>query len=104
MLFSWELQNGTQDFHFSIVLVTEYSYYVKSIATYAPTFFWYIISVLVRVFHEKIAFKVVFCHARLILLEGTAYLNTLVRNNRNLFRGSDYLLTLKFEIPLVAYF
>ena len=34
---------------FSIVLGAVYSSYVKSIATYAPTFFWYIISVLAGV-------------------------------------------------------
>ena len=34
---------------FSIVLVAEYLSYVKSIATYAPTFFGYIISVLASV-------------------------------------------------------
>ena len=36
-------------FIFSIVLGAEYLSYVKSIATYAPTFFGYIISVLASV-------------------------------------------------------
>ena len=37
-------------FIFSIVLGAEYLSYLKSIATYAPTFFGYIISVLASVF------------------------------------------------------
>ena len=37
-------------FIFSIVLGAEYLSYVKSIATYAPTFFGYIISVLASVY------------------------------------------------------
>ena len=36
-------------FNFSIVLGAKYLSYVKSIATYAPTFFGYIISVLASV-------------------------------------------------------
>ena len=35
VLFSWRLQIGSQDFDFSLVLGAEYSFYVKSIATYA---------------------------------------------------------------------
>ena len=38
VLFSWWLQNGSQDFLFSIVLGAEYFSYVKSIETHARTF------------------------------------------------------------------
>ena len=34
---------------FSIAMVANYSFYVKSIATYAPAFFWYNNSILARV-------------------------------------------------------
>ena len=44
MLFSSKMAPGI--FNFSIVLSAEYLSYVKSIATYALTFFGYIISVL----------------------------------------------------------
>ena len=37
---------------FSIAMEADNSFYVKSIATYAPTFFGYIISVLVHVVVE----------------------------------------------------
>ena len=40
-------------FIFSIVLVAEYLFYVNSNATYAPTFFGYIISVLASVQTEE---------------------------------------------------
>ena len=36
---------------FSIAMDADNSFYVKSIATYAPTFFWYIISVLASVIY-----------------------------------------------------
>ena len=35
---------------FSIAMGADYSFYVKSIATFAPTFFGYIISVLASVY------------------------------------------------------
>ena len=41
---------ATRIFIFSIVLGAEYLSYVKSIATFALTFFWYIISILASVF------------------------------------------------------
>ena len=51
--FSWYLQNGSQDFDFfSIAMGVDYSFYVKSIATYALTFFGCIISVLASVFSK----------------------------------------------------
>ena len=46
---SWLLQIGTQDFQFLIFLGVAYLSYVISIATYAPTVFGYIISVLASV-------------------------------------------------------
>jgi hypothetical protein len=39
---------------FSIAMAAEYLSYVKSIATFALTFFWYIISVLASVKSEVI--------------------------------------------------
>ena len=59
ILSSWQLQNGPQNFDFfflsfllfffSIAIGTDHSFYVKSIATYAPTFFGYNNSVVVIV-------------------------------------------------------
>ena len=49
MLFSRLLQNGNQDFDFSIAMNADNLFYVKFIATEAPTFFGYIISVLTMV-------------------------------------------------------
>ena len=50
VLFSWQLQNGPQDFDFfSIAMGADFSFYVKSIATYAPAFLMYNNSVLARV-------------------------------------------------------
>ena len=48
VLFSWELQNGSQDFDFFNChgMGAEYLSYVKSIATFALTFYGYIISIL----------------------------------------------------------
>ena len=43
------LQNDPQDFDFSIAIGADYLSYVKSIATFAPTFYGYIISVLASV-------------------------------------------------------
>ena len=50
------LQNDPQDFDFSIAIGADYLSYVKSIATFAPTFYGYIIFVLVSVRQEHISF------------------------------------------------
>ena len=57
MLFSWQLQNGPQDFDFSIAMGADFSFYVKSIATYAPAFLMYNNSVLARVQCDQLPFK-----------------------------------------------
>ena len=49
VLFSWLLQNGSQDFDFFNCMGADYSFNVKSIATFALAFFGYIISVLASV-------------------------------------------------------
>ena len=49
VLFRQSLQNGTQNFDFFNCHGCQYSFYVKFIATEAPTFFGYIISVLASV-------------------------------------------------------
>ena len=60
MLFSWLLQNGSQDFDFfSIAIDGNYSFYVKSIATFAFTLFGYIISVVVSVYYKKPVFNLI---------------------------------------------
>ena len=51
VLFSWQLQNGPTILIFSIAIDVEYVTHVKSIATFAPTFYGYIISVLASVKH-----------------------------------------------------
>ena len=38
MLFSWQLQNGPQDFDFLIAMGANYSFELISIETYAPQF------------------------------------------------------------------
>ena len=38
-LFSWWLQNGPQDFDFSIAMGADYSFRVKNIEIWAPAFF-----------------------------------------------------------------
>ena len=49
VLLSWQLQNSPRILIFSIAMGADYSICVKFIATRAPTFFGYIISVLASV-------------------------------------------------------
>ena len=64
VLFSWLLQNGPQDFD-STAMGADYSFYVKFIATYAPTFLRYNNSVLAIVQWSLYCiigtYKIVFC-------------------------------------------
>ena len=53
-LFIWQLQNGSQDLDFFNCHGCQYFILCKSIATYAPTFFGYIISVLAILLQQQL--------------------------------------------------
>ena len=87
---------ATRIFVFSIVLGAEYSFYVKTIATYAPTFFGYNNSILAIVNLYRITAKS--CGT----LDNLQLLLTILRTVLDMNLKMKVLLVISILIPLFA--